>query len=404
MGLIIDTPLGKVVHSGDFKIDKKPVDGKRFDESRIRKLAKENVLLLMSDSTNVERPGWSTSENEVSEGLRRVIKSVKRGKCFVALFASNVHRVQTVVHAAMACGRRVALCGRSMHTNVEIAARLGVIKLPKNSLIPAESVMDRDPDKVLILSTGTQAEPRSALYRMSLNDHPSVKIEEGDTVIMSSRHIPGNEKAISHLINNLFRRGAHVIDSSMAKIHASGHAYQEEQKALLKWVKPRFFMPVHGEYRMLVQHAWLAEELDPKLRTLVIENGDVAEVTVQGMKKRARVPSGKIFLDEAAGDLHEELLRDRKQLAHTGLVVVSMLMNAETSEIVEGPDFDIRGVNDEVDLDGLRTQIIQLIQRLSPEARQDAPELSEEIRRSTRRFFYKANGVKPVVIPLVYEV
>lgn len=404
MGLAIETPIGKIIHSGDFKIDRKPVDGQRFDEARFRKFSKENVLLLMSDSTNSEREGWSISENEVSVGLRKLIKSITKGKIVVAVFASNVHRVHQIIKAANEAGRRVALCGRSMHSNFEVSQKLGLFKIHPGQMIPNEMVMDADPDKVLIISTGTQAEPRSALYRMSLNDHPEIKLEEGDTIIMSSRHIPGNEKNISHLVNNLYRRGATVIDSHSAPIHASGHAHQEEQLALLKWIRPKFFFPVHGEYRMLVKHQQLAMALTKQVRTLVGENGDVLELTKSDFRKIGRVPSGKIYLDEAAGDLHEELLRDRKQLAHSGLVVVSCVVETEDATIIEGPDFDIRGVNDEVDLDALKAQLVARFKELSTEARKDSLELNEEFRRVTRRFFHRANGVKPVVIPLIYEV
>lgn len=404
MGLAIDTPIGKIIHSGDFKIDRKPVDGKRFDEARFKKFASENVLLLMSDSTNAERPGWSISENEVAAGLKKVIKKITKGKIIVALFASNVHRIQKVIEAAESVGRKVALCGRSMHSNFEVSQRLKYIRTKPGQVIPAELVMDLNPEEVLIITTGTQAEPRSALYRMSLNDHSEIKIEPDDTVIMSSRHIPGNEKNISHLVNNLYRRGATVIDSHQETIHASGHAYQEEQKALIRWSSPKFFFPVHGEYRMLVKHAESAEQVSKKIRTVIAENGDVLELTKNELRRISHVPAGKIFLDEAAGDLHEKLLRDRKQLAHTGLVVMSVLVNTEDASIVEGPDFDIRGVNDEVDLDALRAELKNRFKNLSKEARRDEVELAEEFRRVTRRFFYRANGVKPVVIPLVYEV
>ena len=404
MGLVIDTPIGKIIHSGDFKIDKQPVDGRKFDEARFKKFGKENILLLLSDSTNVEREGWSVSESEVALGLKKLIKSIPKGKLIVAAFASNTHRIQTIIQCAAQAGRKVALCGRSMHSNFETTARLGLIKVSPGTMIPTEMVMDLDPDKVLIITTGTQAEPRSALYRMSLNDHPDVKLESGDTVIMSSRHIPGNEKAISHLVNNLYRRDADVIDSHQAPIHASGHAYQDEQKALLKWVNPKFFMPVHGEFRMLVKHAKIASDVNKKLRSLVTENGDLLELTKNEFRRIARVPCGKIFLDEAAGDLDEDLLRDRRQIAQGGLVVVSLLVRLEDGKIVEGPDFDIRGVNDEVDLQALKNDLKSRFHGLSREARRDILEVNEEVRRMTRRFFHKANGVKPVVIPLVYSV
>ncbi|MBN8554827.1 MAG: ribonuclease J [Deltaproteobacteria bacterium] len=404
MGLIIETPIGTLVHSGDFKIDDDPMDGRTIDEKSLMAAGKKGVLLLMSDSTNVEREGWSKSEHTVGEGIFQVFKKLKKGKIIVAVFASNIHRIQQILDTAKKFKRKVAFCGRSMHSNTETARRLGHLHFKDDQIIPASMVEDLDRDHVLILATGTQAEPRSALYRMSLNDHPEIKIHPGDTVVMSSRYIPGNEKNISHLINNLYRRGAEVIDSHMADIHASGHAHQEEQKKLIEWTRPKFFLPVHGEYRMLVKHLQLAQSAFKSTSGIVAENGDLLELTQSGIKKIRRIPSGKIFLDEGATDLHEEMLRDRKQLAHTGLVVVSLVVEKDEGKILEGPDFDIRGVNDEVDLDSLRAELLARFRELSREARGDDIEVEEEFRRVTRRFFRKANGVKPVVIPLIYEV
>jgi len=404
MGLLIKTPIGTIVHSGDFKIDQQPIDGLKFDENRFAQMNGEEVLLLMSDSTNVEREGWSTSESEVSKGIQELFSSIKSGKVITAVFASNIHRIQEIYRAARASGRRVALCGRSMNANTEIAQRLKLLKFDTEWMIPLSEVEDYPDHEVAIIATGTQAEPRSALYKMSLNDHPDVKISEGDTVIMSSRHIPGNERAISHLVNNLYRRGARVIDSDHAMVHASGHAYRDEQAKLLQWVNPKFFFPVHGEYRMLVMHADLADQVAPQTKSVVAENGDVLELTPNAFRKIGRVPCGKIFLDEAAGDLKEELLKDRRQMAHTGVVVVSVVVDSNRGTIIEGPDFDIRGVNDEVDLQALKKELNKAFREHSEEARRDAAELTEEFRRVTRRFFFKANGVKPVVIPLVYEI
>lgn len=404
MGLVIETPVGVIIHSGDFKMDSDPVDGKMIDKSALQAIGKKGVLLLMSDSTNVERPGWSQPEHEIGDGLLKVFKKIKKGKIIVAVFASNIHRIQQVVNCARAMKRKVTFLGRSMNANVEIARRLGYLDIQLKDMIPASATEDMDPEKVCVISTGTQAEPRSALYRMSLNDHHEVKIHPGDTVVFSSRHIPGNEKQISHLMNNIFRRGAEVIDGKMADVHTSGHAHQEEQKKLLEWTKPKFFLPVHGEYRMLVKHLKLAEDLLKSVSGLVAENGDLLELTPKSLKKIRRVPAGKIFLDEGSTDVPEDLMRDRKQLAHTGLVVVSLVVEKDEGRIIEGPDFDIRGVNDEVDLDSLKAELLNRFKELSKEARGDDIEVEEEFRRVTRRFFRKANGVKPVVIPLIYEV
>jgi len=343
-------------------------------------------------------------ENIVGAGLLKEIKKIKSGKIIVACFSSNVHRVQKILDAAKASGRKVAFCGRSMFSNVELARRLKLLKFQTSQVIPAKEVMKMSPEKVLVLSTGTQAEPRSSLYRMSLNNHPDIDIEEGDTVLMSSRNIPGNEKAISHMMNNLYRRGAHVIDADIANIHATGHAQQDEQKELLKWLKPKFFLPVHGEYRMLVKHFDLAREAAPKTQGLVAENGDALQLTANSFKKVGRVPFGKILLDEGATDVNETIMKDRKKMAHTGLVVVSLVVEREEGRIIEGPNFDLRGVNEDVDLGKLQDRLTAKFKQLSLEARADDMEVEEEFRRLTRRFFRDANGTKPVVIPIIYEV
>ncbi len=403
MGLIIDTPIGTLVHSGDFKMEKEPLDGKNFDENAFRKAGAEGVTLLLSDSTNIERPGWSRPEKEVSVALKDVFKSIRSGKIIVGVFASNIHRVQQIHDAAIHARRKIAFLGRSMLTNIEIAERLGHLKLQQRHVIQAKEIERYNAQEIVLCVTGTQAEPRSVLYRLSLNDHHECRILEGDTVVFSSRHIPGNERNISHLVNNLYRRGAMVIDSDMAAVHASGHAYREEQKLLLEWTRPKLFLPVHGEYRMLVKHLALAKETLADVQGIVAENGDLIEVTKDRISIVGKAPSGKVFLDEAAGDLHEELIRDRLQMAHTGLVVLSVVIDGRRGKIIEGPNFDIRGISD-FDTDELRQEVTQRLLELSREARGDEIEVQEELRRSVRRFFRRTSGVKPVVIPLVYEV
>jgi ribonuclease J len=403
MGLIIETPVGNIVHSGDFKIDADPLDGKRIDQAALIKAGKDGVHLLISDSTNVEKDGWSKSEHEIGKGFIDLFQKIKNGKIIIGVFASNIHRIQQIIDAAKVVDRKVAFCGRSIEGNIEIALRLKYLKFNRADTIAATEIEKYDTKKVVVIATGTQAEPRSVLYRMSLNDHPLVRIFPGDTVVFSSRLIPGNEKNISHLMNNLYRRGAEVIDSETANIHASGHAYQDEQEQLIKWTQPKFFLPAHGEYRMLVKHLKLAKHTASKIEGIVSENGDILELTKDSFRKVGRAPSGKIYLDEGATDLHEDLLRDRRQLGNTGLVVVSLVVDKEEGRILEGPNFDIRGVS-EVDRDALKDSILKRLLELSREARTDDVEVEEELRRVTRRFFRKENGVKPVVIPLIYEV
>jgi ribonuclease J len=404
MGLVIETPVGDIVHSGDFKIEYDPISGKGFDDKSLKEIGKTKPLLMLVDSTNVERPGWSTPEHKVGAGLLKEFKKVKSGKIIVCLFSSNVHRIQVLLDAAKAVGRQVAFCGRSMLSNIENGKKHRFLKYNPKQIIPPNQVSKMPRDKVVVLSTGTQAEPRSALYRMSVNNHRDIKIEPGDTVMMSSREIPGNEKAISHMVNNIYRRGAKLIHPNDVLIHATGHAQQEEQKQILKWVKPKFFLPVHGEYRMLVKHLEMAKKTLKGLEGIVIENGDVVQLTKDSIKKISRVPNGKIFMDEGSTDLHDGLLRDRKKLAYAGLVVVSIVVDRDKGRILEGPEFDIRGVNDEVDLKALEGLLKDRFEELSKDARGDQYELEEEFRVLTRRFFRKANGIKPVVIPVIYEL
>lgn len=405
MGLVIETPVGKILHTGDFKIEEDPIEGRPFDSNRLEELGNEGIHLLLSDSTNVEREGWSRPEREVADNLKVVLGGIKKGKIVVALFASNIHRIQSLFDAAKTIERKIVLCGRSMIQNVSLACQHGYLHFDPSILIDMEDMRTLAPDRILILATGTQAEPRSALYRMSLNDHPHLKLNENDTVVFSSRNIPGNEKNISHMINNLYRRKANVIEASDAAIHASGHAYQEEQRKMFEWTKPKFFVPVHGEYRMLVKHKELAAKVSSKIISTVMENGNLVQVTKDKVKVINQIPYGKIFLDEASIDVSEEVLRDRRRLARRGLVVVSMVIDKKDAEPIEGPDFYIQGVNeDEIDLDNLRKLVLKHFHSLSQEARADDLEVEEELRLLTRRFFRKSLGSKPHVIPLIYEV
>lgn len=404
MGLVIRTKAGTIVHTGDFKIDKEPVDGKRIDEERLKKLGEEGVDLLLSDSTNTEQEGWGLSESDAKQGLEEVITNIHSGKIIVSVFASNIHRIQSVIEIAQKTGRLVAFAGRSMLSNSDVAIRHDYLRVNPKTIISLQDVEKFPPEKVIILCTGTQAEPRSVLYKLSLNDHPEIELLPEDTVILSSRYIPGNEKAISHMVNNLYRRGAHVIDGYEAKVHASGHAFREEQRTLFRWLRPKHFLPVHGEYRMLVRHAELAEEVLPEVKTLVAENGELVEWSRKRFEIRERFTWGKVFLDEGGTDVHEAMLKDRRKLANTGVVVVSLVIRGRDGKIIEGPDFDIRGVNDEVDLQSLRDQIFTQFADLSIEAKRDIQEVEEEVRVLTRRFFRNANGIKPVVIPIIYEV
>lgn len=404
LGFCIHTPVGRIVHTGDFKIDKTPVDKVPMDEKRFRELGDEGVLLLMSDSTNVESSGWTKSESDLHQSLQSIISKIQEGKIFVTMFSSNIPRIQGLLAIAKSVGRKVAFCGRSVVSNTELARRMGLLKFSDEDVIPARQVDHYPAEKVLLISTGTQAEPRSALSKMAMQIHPDVHLEKNDTVIFSSRHIPGNEKKISTLVNQIYRIGARVIDHYEDFVHVSGHAQQDELRTVLEWVRPKFFLPVHGEYRMLVKHAELANNFNPSLDSRVAENGDILELTPDRLRILTKVSSGKIFFDEHRNHLPEDMLRDRRKLAQNGLVVADVIVRQKDWKIIQGPELQLMGISDQVDLVNLKEEITAYFHDLRGGKDFDIEAAEEEIRLMTRRFYRKAMGLKPVVISRVYEV
>ena len=342
--LIIKTPIGTIVHTGDFKFDFTPVDGELFDIASLAAAAEEGILLLMSDSTNTERPGYTPSERTVWNKLNEVFAGARQ-RIIVTTFASNVHRVKQVMEAAMRYDRKVAILGRSMLNFARIARELGYMSYPDGLLVPVELVNEMPLDKVVILTTGSQGEPLSALTRIANDEHRRIKIIPGDTVIISATPIPGNERSVSNTINALFLRGANVIYGRDAGIHVSGHGCREEQKLMLNLCRPKFFMPVHGEYRMLVRHAQLAEECGVDAdKTFVMDNGDVLELTREKGKKSGRVKAGIILIDSNRDwRIDGEIVEERRHLAEDGLVTVVVSLDSH-SKIVAGPDVSLRGV------------------------------------------------------------
>jgi len=406
IGLGIKTPFGTIVHTGDFKIDRDPIDKWEFDEKRFRELGDEGVQLFMSDSTNVEGKGWSTSESELKASLLELISSIRTGKIFVTLFSSNIHRLQILLEIAEQVNRKVALIGRSVLTNSELALDAGYLKVNRRNLIPPAHVERHEPNEVMILCTGTQAEGRSALSKMTAGSHPDVEVRPGDTVIFSSRHIPGNEKRISVLMNNIYRCGARVIDNRDAKVHASGHARREELQEILRWVRPRYFVPVHGEYRMLHKHFELAQKTIDKLEGCVVENGEIFYLTEEGrlLKHQERVPAGKVFLDETRNIILEETIRERRQLANQGAVCISAIFEKKKFKLREGPLVYTLGLPEAFDPIELEAVLLELFDDFRNAQQVDLECLEEEIRVTVRRFFRKALGLKPRVIPIVYVV
>ena len=408
-GLAITTPAGVVIHTGDFKLDQTPVDGEVLDYARFSEYGEKGVLLLLSDSTNVEKEGYTVSERDVGTTFEEIF-SKSAGRIIIAAFSSNIHRVQQVMDVAEKFGRKVLLNGRSMVGNVGIARELGYLKTPEGLIADLREIDSLPPQRVCLLTTGSQGEPMSALTRMAMNDHKQIKVQRGDTVILSSKFIPGHEKAISNMMNHLYRRGAEVIYEKVSEIHVSGHASQEELKIMLNMVRPKYFIPIHGEYRHLVKHSQLAEKVGIKKENIILaEDGDVVEITKDGMSVREKVEYGKVFVDgKGVGDVGDMVLKDRKHLSQDGLVIAILALNEKTGEVIYGPDIITRGLIFEQEsaelLEGAKNVVLGALGNINTEAKTDWLEVKEEIRKALRRFFNKALERKPIILPLILEM
>src|SRR5918992_554783 len=408
LALAIDTPVGTVIHTGDFKIDNTPMEGEMFDFQRFAAYGEKGVLLLLSDSTNVERRGHTGSEREVGTNLEQIFQQ-SSGRVLVSTFASSIPRIQQVLEISERCDRRVVLSGRSMVRNSQVAADLGYLRLPRSFMTENDRWQDLAPDRVTFLTTGSQGEPLSVLHRVALNDHKTIKIQPGDNVILSSKFIPGNEKIISNLINHLYRRGAEVHYEKVSEIHVSGHASQEELKTMLQLTRPRFFVPIHGEYRHLVRHQRLAQDVGvPESNCFILEDGDVLDLTPQGAHKTTPVQVGRVFVDgKGVGDVGDVVIRDRRHLSEDGMVLVVMAIHQQSGELVAGPDLITRGFmaaeeSEEV-MEQARKVVIETLGGINREARTDPVEVQEEVRKSLRRYFRKKLERRPVVLPYIIE-
>jgi ribonuclease J len=408
-GLAIRTPEGMIIHTGDFKLDQTPVDGQLTDLSTLSRYGEEGVLALLSDSTNVEREGYTVSERYVGEAFDEIFPQCA-GRIIVAAFSSNIHRVQQVVDAAARCGRKVLLNGRSMLANVQIARDLGYLRIPDDLLMDLKELPRLPKEEVCMITTGSQGEPMSALTRIAMDDHKQIKLERGDTVILSSRFIPGNEKTISDLINHLYRRGAEVFHEKVSEVHVSGHASQEELKLMINLTRPRFFIPIHGEYRHLVNHSRLARKvgIDPE-RCILAVNGDVITFADGRAEITDTVESGRVFVDgKGIGDVGTIVLKDRKHLSEDGMVVVIIAINQGTGEIIYGPDIVTRGFvfEDESQeyLDETRKIVLDTLAGVNLEVMADWNEVKMEVRRVLRRFFNKTIERRPVILPVILEM
>jgi ribonuclease J len=412
LALAIHTSSGTIVHTGDFKIDQTPIDGQHFDLHRFAELGSTGVLALFADSTNIDRKGFTGSELEVKDAFEEIFTTAS-GKLLVTTFASSVYRMQILVDLAGQFGRKVAFVGRGMLQTSEAAQRLGYLKLPAGRVIRDSDVESQRPSQVLCLTTGSQGEPFAALSRIAINDHRYVKVAPDDTVVFSARSIPGNEKSIGHVMNHLARRGADVIYEGIKHVHVSGHGSAEELKLMLTLVRPRFFVPIHGEYRQLSLHARTAEQVtagvSPPVKVMLLENGDVLRFDESGATIAGKVPAGRVLIDASgSGEVIDEVLRDRRHLSEDGLLVPVVAINKQTGEIEGDADVISRGIaQDGASADMLRESarlVGEVIHGASVEERTDQGLIKEKVRVELRRFFRKRSGRRPLIVPVIMEV
>ena len=407
--LAIRTPLGIVLHMGDFKIDTTPIVGEMIDLARIGELGKEGVLALLSDSTNVERAGFAMSERSVGEKFEQIFQNCSK-RIIVATFASNVHRVQQIIDAAVKNKRKVAISGRSMENIVELSILMGYMKVPEGVLIPIDNINKYRPNQVVIITTGSQGEPMSALSRMAYSDHRKVEVTKDDLIIISATPIPGNEKAVSNVINELFKIGASVIYRSLAEVHVSGHACQEELKLILALAKPKYFVPVHGECRHLMLHAELAEKVGvDKKNAFVLNNGSVLEIDGNGARISGTVHSGKILVDGlGVGDVGNIVLRDRKHLSQDGLIIVVITISGDERKIVSKPDVISRGFvyvrEAETLIEGIREVAQESVEICLSKKTTDWATLKNSLRNDVARYIFGKTKRNPMILPIIEEI
>jgi len=406
VALVIETGAGRVLHTGDWKLDHTPVDGLKTDVGKLAEIGNRGVDLLLGDSTNAERPGSTGSERLVGEAFRTLFP-LRRGKILVASFASNIHRMQQAADVAVECGRKITVIGRSMRKNLNIARNLGYVDIPEHEIVRPDEAAQLQPHQVLALCTGSQGEPMSALTRIAYGDHPALSVEPGDTVIISAKPVPGNELRVHDSINQLARAGAEVLHEEIAPVHVSGHACQEELRTMLSLLRPRYVMPIHGEYRMLAAHAKLAREAGvPDDRIILADNGSVVELARGGVRLVGQVDAGVTFVDGLrVGDVKDVALRDRRRLADDGvLIVVTTLASSDGGEIAP-PELIARGFaeSDEL-LDELRTEAERVVRELAAQHVTEIKLLQEHIHDSIGQVVYDRTRRRPMVLPVVIEV
>lgn len=406
--IAVHTPLGVIFHTGDFKFDQTPVDGVTTDFQRIAEISARGVLLMMSDSTNAMRPGFSMSESNIGDTFEKIFPHIK-GRILIATFASNVHRLQQVLDVAYANRRKVVVTGRSMLNTIGVASESGFLNIPPHTLIEMDEMRQYPDNQLVILCTGSQGEPMAALSRMAMSEHRQVHIGPGDTVIFSANPIPGNEKLVSKVIDMLFKLGATVIDNNDQRVHVSGHASREELKMMLNLVKPKYFMPVHGEYRMLLSHANLAKEVGiPKENIIVTENGNVVLATRHRVNVAGKVPAGRVLIDGLGiGDVGNIVLRDRKQLSQDGIFIVVVTIDRKNKRVVAGPDLVSRGFVYVREADDLMTEARARVEKALNQCMKDGvtdwTNIKQSLRDVTGKFLYERTRRRPMILPIIME-
>ena len=410
LGLAIRCEGGTIVHTGDFKIDTTPIDGGMMDLGRLAEIGQEGVLCLMSDSTNAERPGFTESERKVGESFETLFRKAGNNRIIVATFSSNIHRVQQIMNVAASLGRKVALVGRSLENVVSISAELGYLNIPEGIVIDINMINRYPADKLVIITTGSQGEPMSALTRMAFSDHRKVEIHPNDYVIISATPIPGNEKTVSRVVNELMKLGADVVYEKMYEVHVSGHACQEELKMIMGIVKPKYFIPVHGELKHLRKHAGLALSMGiPKENILIADNGRVAEISKKALRCTSTVPAGRVFVDGyGVGDVGSVVLRDRKHLAQDGLVIVAVCIDRENGMIVSGPDVVTRGFvyvkESEELINAAREVAVEAIEAQTDGGYFDWNSIKASLRDEISHLMYERTKRSPMILPVIMEV
>ena len=409
IAIAINTPIGTIIHTGDFKIDHTPVDGQVTEFNKFAEYGDRGVLALLADSTNAERPGFTPSEKMVGKTFDDEFRYAKN-RIIVATFSSNVHRIQQVIDAALKYDRKVAVIGRSMVNVVNIAKELGYLKAPEGEIIDIDETHNYTPDKIVIITTGSQGEPMSALTRMAMNDHKKVDIMPGDTVIISATPITGNEKLVSRTIDHLYKLGADVIYEKSNGVHVSGHASQEEIKLMHNLVRPKFFIPVHGEFRHLIKHANLAQSLGmPKENIVIAENGSVIELTKNSIGINGKVPAGKVLVDGlGVGDVGNIVLRDRRQLSQDGIMIVVVTIDKENCHVVSGPDIVSRGFVYVREAEGLMDEAKDKVQLALEKCEENGVSewsaIKSTVRDSLGRFLYERTRRRPMILPIIMEI